>query len=126
MMLSADDRRMVCVTWQDATSYSGWNSPETLASFTKDRGVLTCYSIGYLLHKGTDTVVIAQSYSADNGKIGDALQIPSSIVTKITPIGPKNRRAKGGRSARTTPHPQPPKSPPVRAESRHESLISED
>jgi hypothetical protein len=67
----------VFVTWTDATSFQGWQNPETT-----DFGPLKVDSVGLLLKKTADIIVLVQS-DASNGAIGGCLTIPRSRVVKL-------------------------------------------
>lgn len=72
---------IVEVVWQDFMHHgNGWREPEFYLEQTKDTK-LEHYSVGYLLVKTKDYVVIYQSKGESN--IAEVSQIPRSAIVSI-------------------------------------------
>lgn len=72
---------IVNVTWMDASSHSGWMPLEVV---DKEATLFECHSVGYLLKRTKDRVIVAQNLSERSvGKASDIMVIPSNWVTGI-------------------------------------------
>jgi hypothetical protein len=70
---------IVMVVWDDATELDGWTDG--------DEEIKPClvYSVGYLVRKTKDHIVLAQDIAADGMQCGRG-QIPRGMVRKITTL----------------------------------------
>ena len=69
---------MVCVAWQDSCSEAEW-----LHDAEATMHVAEIHSVGWLLEDTDDQVTLAQSVDWE-GKTGERLTMPKSVVTNIT------------------------------------------
>lgn len=91
-------RPLVLVEWVDACSHTnkGWNALDEVV----DLGLQTVSSVGWLVHKDTDRLVVIASKDGDGNVSGD-VTIPSSWVAKITYLEPRNGKQKCSQGRRT-------------------------
>ena len=68
--------RIVLVSWIDSCSTTGWHS-----NLNPDPA--TCESIGWLVHSGTKTIMLAASRDCGSSARGDHITIPRACVTHI-------------------------------------------
>ena len=73
------------VEWEDSCSQGGWSKDH--AKYTPAE----CRSIGYLLHRDKEKVVLAQSEDG-LGKQNDSIVIPASCVKKLRRLYKKGKR----------------------------------
>lgn len=72
--------KLVEVEWTDSCTEGGWNSHSAYL----DRAQPTiCRSIGYLLVKTKEKVVVVQTMSLSTGHVSDSMAIPIVAVRKI-------------------------------------------
>jgi hypothetical protein len=77
--------RVVCVTWVDSCSRSGW-TPSKAAKLWTDNS-LTIRSVGFLFRETEITISIAQSYDDNKDPNPNGLlQIPRCSVTSVDTI----------------------------------------
>jgi len=74
--------KRVEVKWLDAITTSGWYDKEEAIKIDSVIGT----SLGYLVHKDRDKVVIAQS--AGNDSVGYIFTLPKCCVLSITELVP--------------------------------------
>ena len=73
--------KRVEVEWVDTATHGGWY-PVGDFLHTQKVGPLVCKSIGYLMRKDDECVVVVQSVS-ENDKASDSISIPVKCVVKI-------------------------------------------
>lgn len=71
---------LVEVEWVDSCTGGGWRSK---AAYLEDAHPTICRTIGYLLKKDTQEVVVVQTMSASTGHVSDSMAIPRVAVRKI-------------------------------------------
>ena len=71
--------RPVKVKWTDSIHGAGWNDHRA-ASTSRPTKITT---VGYLLERDKDRVVVAQSVSDDTEELGNLLTIPRAAVRSI-------------------------------------------
>lgn len=75
-------KKTVCIKWIDAETNFGWTDiDEDVKSLKKNLPV--CYTLGYLLDKGKDGYIVAQTVGADNQNINGRIFIPRGCVINI-------------------------------------------
>jgi len=74
--------RLVEVEWEDSCAYRGWQITEQ----TEISMPSQCRSIGYLMVKDDDRIVIAQSLDDDGMSVADVIVIPKSAVKRLRNI----------------------------------------
>jgi len=72
--------KFVEIEWADAGSNGGWREGD---NYPKDS--IQCRTAGYLLHKDSEAVTVAQSISRD-GAHADRMTIPMGCVRKYRVI----------------------------------------
>lgn len=81
-------RHLYRVEWEDSASLGGWRTEEKIL---KDaRTTVNIVSVGYLVRKGKQEIVLCQSYD-EQGKINDTISIPVGCVRNIRRITEKKR-----------------------------------
>lgn len=75
------DHPAVEVVWRDIVSSGRWDESDPA-----DLEPVVCRQLGYLVHRGADSVVIVNTLCADGGT-GGATAIPVGCVVSITPVG---------------------------------------
>ena len=65
----------VVVEWLDSNSTGGWDASHKITD-------MSCISVGLLVQKLPDRIVLAQSHEAD-GLYGDFIEIPRVAVKKL-------------------------------------------
>lgn len=77
---------LVSVEWTDACSHNnaGWNNLAEVVALDVER----ITSVGWLVHKCKDKLVLVASMAADGHVSGD-VTIPAGWAVKITELGPK-------------------------------------
>lgn len=75
---------IVEVEWLDSRAFAGWAHPEEHLERSRPS---RCRSVGYLLLKDRERIVLAQSCSDDSGNVADPLAIPRGMVKAIRVIG---------------------------------------
>lgn len=72
---------IVDITWMDASSHSGWMPLEVV---DKEATLFECHSVGYLLKRSKERVIVAQNLSTKSvGKVSDVMVIPAGWITAI-------------------------------------------
>ena len=71
--------KIVLVDWVDSTSIQGWEEG-------CDMGLCECRSVGYLIKKTKDKVILAQSLN--DHTYYNKFAIPRGCVTSITELSP--------------------------------------
>jgi hypothetical protein len=66
---------LVLIEWLDAVSWSGWQHGFEPEGYEP----ATCYTTGWLLHRGEHQVTLAQSLGAD-GEPGNIWTLPAGMV----------------------------------------------
>lgn len=74
---------IVEIEWLDTMSTSGWQTKDDRLRQTKIED-MDHRSIGYLLKRGPEYVVVAQSVGEQHDNVGDTLMIPRQAVKKVT------------------------------------------
>lgn len=70
--------KLVCVTWVDSCiPYGKWHD----RSLGETYKVTTCISVGWLVRKDKNSVVLAASFGPD--QIGDVSAIPTSCIQRV-------------------------------------------
>ena len=73
-------RKVLYVEWEDSCTTNGWRELDT-------SGPVTIKSIGWVIHRAKNFIVLATSESS-SGRIIDQLTIPTSCITKTRRIEP--------------------------------------
>lgn len=77
--------KLVKVKWQDIVSNSNWKTLEEAHEWAeKEMGV--CYSVGWLIEKNKDYILVAGTYDQDSEEYNDISKIPVPNVYKITKL----------------------------------------
>lgn len=71
--------KLVEVEWVDSCTAGGWRSR---ASYLEE-GPTICRTIGYLLHKDKQKIVVIQTQSSSTGHVSDSMAIPVVAVKKM-------------------------------------------
>lgn len=71
--------KLVEVEWIDPASWSRWNSRE----YYENAEYSECRSVGYLMTKNRDKVVLVQSLDDDGHGAADGIVLPRKVVTNI-------------------------------------------
>jgi len=86
--MSVDGERrkypLVLVEWLDASARAGW----TDLADAKDCPLAPCMSVGFLIHKDKDRLVVVATVGTY--AMGDRIAIPKPWVTKIEYLGVEN------------------------------------
>ena len=69
--------KLVEIEWIDSCTGGGWRSQD---SYLDDAHPAICRSIGYLLHKDAERVVVLQTMSSSSGHVSDSMTIPRVAV----------------------------------------------
>lgn len=85
--MSDDSLEIVHVTWIDSNSYGGWREKMKIEQMIIGVHDLACHSVGYLLSRDHDAVVIAQSVTGGKESYADIMKIPMVAVESIETIG---------------------------------------
>ena len=75
-------KKVVYVEWDDAWASAKWSDIEHVG-----REPLRCVSIGIVLERTKEHILLAQSWSEDNQTIAGEHSIPSKMVKRIVPFG---------------------------------------
>lgn len=73
--------KLVEVVWEDSFVIKGWQEPDAWKEHVDYS--LTIRSLGYILSKTKEHILIAQSIDR-NGKVADLLSIPRGSIKNIT------------------------------------------
>jgi len=88
-MTTEKTKRLVLVHWVDSCSPSRkWQDPSEAKTYKRDEAE----TVGWLLRKDKDTVLLASSMSSE--QIGDLTAIPTGAVLSIVSVTPTHRRPK--------------------------------
>lgn len=71
---------MVRVEWDDAATADDWDAVSGLANLTTE----PCETVGFLLHRDSERVVVASSIGGEDGN--SATVIPAGCVRKVTTL----------------------------------------
>lgn len=82
MTYEFDNMNVVEVEWVDSNGYTHWQQKDEMAKWAGDGSIMTCRSVGYLLSKSKENIVLVQSESPSS--YGDGIMIPKVSITKIT------------------------------------------
>lgn len=78
------------ITWIDSMTHSGWRDIEE----AMEKSVANCKTVGYILRKDEDMIVLAMSWSENAEQVSDVTCIPSVAVEEIVELervdGPSN------------------------------------
>lgn len=77
--------RRIEVVWKDASSRPNWQEPDEM----RNAGLVTCRTLGYLVHSDDTALIIAHSLTEDGN--GDTTTIPIGSVEKIRELKPARR-----------------------------------
>lgn len=72
--------RMVLVEWRDAIVRAGWEHTDEALSETDE---MACTTIGYLIEKTKEHIVVAGTLSDDGAQLNGRITIPMVWVVKI-------------------------------------------
>ena len=72
------DYRTAEVVWIDSATNGAW---DTVAAH-EERGIFEVHSVGYLLRRDANRIILAQSQS-NEGTVTDCLTIPAVCVKKV-------------------------------------------
>lgn len=72
-------RRIVEVEWVDSASTGGWGHPD---AFIKS-GLARCRTVGYVLERTKDHIVVVQNVGDDTGRVGESMAIPASCIRSV-------------------------------------------
>lgn len=80
---------LVLVEWQDSHTRGGWQDLDRIAD-----AVLVCHSVGWLVHDGDVSKVLAPhvSFGSDPLQGSGVMTIPTRSVLKISPLAKGQRR----------------------------------
>lgn len=70
---------MVEVEWIDSVASGGWRKIEDYET----REPTNCVSVGYLVSKTRERIVLLQNLNPENGDASDSMTIPRACVKKI-------------------------------------------
>ena len=71
--------KLVEVEWQDSCVYRGWQYTEQAKVSVPSQ----CRSVGYMLEKDGDRIVLALSMDDDGDSVADVMCIPMATVKKV-------------------------------------------
>lgn len=82
---------LVCVYWKDITAGGEWLNKEKLCKWGADGFEQVCTSVGYLIDKKKDYVVIAGTLAVFDGEehFNDFSMIMTSVIVKTTTLTEK-------------------------------------
>jgi hypothetical protein len=69
--------RKLEVEWVDAASGGGWKSYDD-----REKALIRCRSIGYVLHEDKASLTLCQSYSVEARNHADTITIPKGCIKK--------------------------------------------
>ena len=71
--------KLVEIEWIDSCTSGGWRNH---ASYVEE-GPTVCRTIGYLLHKSKEKIIVIQTQSASTGHVSDSMAIPMVAVKRM-------------------------------------------
>ena len=79
---------LVRVEWVDSTAHSGWRSKKDI----EEAQLITCHSVGWLLHWGKDAVKLGATHDTKTDpEWNDCQSIPRSCVVRVRRLEEKKR-----------------------------------
>jgi len=76
------------VEWVDAAGCEGWHAPGQ-----KEYKICRVASVGFVVHEDDELLVLAQTFSAEDGMHNNRSKIPKVCITKRQKL-PQSRRKK--------------------------------
>ncbi len=75
--------KIVLVKWEDAYSAEAWRDRDD----RKEMKPCLIYTVGTLIKKSEDAVILTLSIDPGNGMVADTMRIPTGMIRKYKVIG---------------------------------------
>ena len=73
-------KKLVVVVWEDIVAHAGWTG--TISESIDEVAPITCVSVGWIIEKTEERLLIADSFTRDHN-CGGVSALPMSVVTDI-------------------------------------------
>lgn len=73
------------VEWEDCCSYGRWTDLDVMRTVESSQ----CVSVGFLIEKTKEKIVLSLNYDARKGDVSDTIIIPRSLVKSCRRLYPK-------------------------------------